>query len=65
MFTSKKYKDFSVKAYQGDAKTLLAFNLPEAKRKTSLPGARTSFPEALRLWRSRWRWRSAAFRRAA
>ncbi len=33
MSTTKQKNGFSVKAYQGDAKTLLAFNLPKAKSK--------------------------------
>lgn len=33
MNTTKQKSGFSVKAYQGDAKTLLAFNLPKAKSK--------------------------------
>ena len=31
MFTTKQTNGFSVKAYRGDAKTLLAFNLPKAR----------------------------------
>src|SRR5882762_3218451 len=33
MTTTKKNDGFSVKAYQGDAKTLLAFDLPQGKAK--------------------------------
>jgi phosphatidylserine/phosphatidylglycerophosphate/cardiolipin synthase-like enzyme len=33
MFVTNSKKGFSVKAYRGDAKTLLAFNMPQAKAK--------------------------------